>query len=171
MSQQHVEIVRKAVDAWNRRDADLWADYAAAEVEWTPAGPAAVEGTVYRGYEDVARGLESVWQTWDRVRFEESELRDLDDAVLWLGRLKLRGAASQVELDQEFAVRFRAARRQARHCAGLSLLARGAENGGRGAIGARRAFLCRHLQGMQRCGGDGQPQQAFLRPSKGAAPG
>jgi ketosteroid isomerase-like protein len=106
MSQENVEIVRRAVEAWNRRDAELWTTYAAPEVEWMPAGPAAVEGTVYRGYEDVVRGLESVWQTWDVVCFEESEVRDLDEVVLWLGRLRLRGAASHVELDQEFAVRF-----------------------------------------------------------------
>jgi hypothetical protein len=76
-------------------------------VEWIPAGPAAVEGTVYRGYDEVVAGLEAVWQTWDVVRFEESEVRALDgEGVLWLGRLKLRGASSHVELDQEFAVRF-----------------------------------------------------------------
>jgi ketosteroid isomerase-like protein len=106
MSEQDVEIVRRAVDAWNRRDPDLWSGYATADVEWTPAGPAAVEGTVYRGYDEVVRGLESVWETWDEVFFEESETRELADAILWLGRLKLRGASSQIALDQEFAVRF-----------------------------------------------------------------
>jgi ketosteroid isomerase-like protein len=106
MSQKDVETVRRAVNAWNRRDAQLWTTYAAPEVEWMPAGPAAVEGTVYRGYEEVASGLESVWQTWDEVFFEESEVRDLGEAVLWLGRINLRGATSGVELDQEFAIRF-----------------------------------------------------------------
>jgi ketosteroid isomerase-like protein len=106
MSVRDVEIVRRAVDAWNRRDPDLWRDYATADVECAPAGPAAVEGTVYRGYDDVVRGLESVWETWDEVFFEESEVRELGDVILWLGRLKLRGASSHVALDQEFAVRF-----------------------------------------------------------------
>ena len=106
MSEQDVEIVRRAVDAWNRRDPNLWRGYATADVEWTPAGPAAVEGTVYRGYDEVVSGLESVWETWDEVFFEESEVRELGDAILWLGRLKLRGASSQIALDQEFAVRF-----------------------------------------------------------------
>jgi ketosteroid isomerase-like protein len=106
MSQENVATVRSALEAWNRRDANLWTDYAAPQVEWMPAGPASVEGTVYRGYDEVARGLDSLWQTWDEVSFEEADVRDLDEAVLWLGRLKLRGAASQVELDQEFALRF-----------------------------------------------------------------
>jgi ketosteroid isomerase-like protein len=106
MSQENAEIVRRAVDAWNRRDPDLWRNYATPDVEWTPASTGAVEGTVYRGLDEVLAGLESVWQTWDEVFFEEAEIRELQDATLWLGRLKVRGASSQVALDQEFAVRF-----------------------------------------------------------------
>jgi hypothetical protein len=37
---------------------------------------------------------------------EEGEVRDLGDSVLWLGRAKLRGSASHIELDQEFALHF-----------------------------------------------------------------
>ena len=106
MSQEDVEIVRKGIEAWNRRDAELWLSYANPEIEWMPAGPAAVEGTLYRGYEEVASGFASVWETWEEFRFEESEVRDLGESVLWLGRVKMRGRASHVELDQEFAVHF-----------------------------------------------------------------
>jgi hypothetical protein len=88
------------------RDAELWLSYAAPEVEWMPAGPAAVERSVYRGYDEVVSGFESVWQTWDVFRFTESYVRDLDESVLWLGHVKMRGATSHVELDQEFALRF-----------------------------------------------------------------
>ena len=105
MSQENVEIMRKAVEAWNQRDADLWLTYAAPEIEWVPAGPAAVERAVYRGFTEVASGFESVWQAWEEFRFEESEVRDLDKSVLWLGRVKMRGSASHIELDQEFALR------------------------------------------------------------------
>ena len=104
MSRANVELLRKGIDAWNRRDVDLWLEYAAPEIEWMPAGPAAVERAVYRGYEQVASGFASVWETWDRFQFEENEIRDLGDSVLWLGHVKMRGSASQVELDQEFAV-------------------------------------------------------------------
>ncbi len=104
MSQENVEIVRKGVEAWNRHDAEAWLIYAAPEIEWMPAGPAAVEGAVYRGHDEVAKGFELVWQTWDEFHFEESEVRDLGDSVLWLGRVKMKGAASHLKLDQEFAV-------------------------------------------------------------------
>ena len=103
MSQANVEIVRKAIQAWNRREADLLLSYTAPEIEWMPAGPAAVENAVYRGHDEVASAYAAVWQTWDLFQFEGSQLRDLGDSVLWLGQVKMRGRASQVELDEEFA--------------------------------------------------------------------
>ena len=106
MSQQDLEIVRRGIEAWNRRDAERWLSYAAPEIEWIVAGPAAVERPVYRGYAEAASGFESVWQTWEEFRFEESEVRDLDGSVLCLGRVKMKGAASHVELDEEFAIHF-----------------------------------------------------------------
>ena len=66
--------------------------------------PAAVEAAVYRGVEDVASGIAAVWEIWDVFRFYDGELRDLGDSVLWLGRVSMRGSASGVELDQEFAI-------------------------------------------------------------------
>jgi hypothetical protein len=54
MSQQGVKLMREAIDAWNQREADLRLSYAAPEIEWIPAGPAAVERAVYRGYDEVA---------------------------------------------------------------------------------------------------------------------
>ena len=71
-----------------------------------PAGPAAVERAVYRGYDEVASGFTAVWETWDEFRLEESDVRDLGESVLWLGRVKMKGRASHIELDQEFGVRF-----------------------------------------------------------------
>jgi ketosteroid isomerase-like protein len=104
MSQENVEIMKKVLEAWNLHDADLWLSYAAAEIEWMPAGPAAVDGAVYRGREDVASGIAAVWETWDVFDFHDGELRDLGNSVLWLGRVQMRGNASGVELNQEFAI-------------------------------------------------------------------
>ena len=104
MSRENMEIVRKVIEAWNQRDTNLWLSYAAPEIEWIPAGPAAVEGAVYRGRDEVARGIAAVWETWDVFDFREGELRDLGEAVLWLGRVKMRGSASGIELEQEFAI-------------------------------------------------------------------
>jgi ketosteroid isomerase-like protein len=105
MSQENVEIVRRGVEAWNRRDSAAWLlTYAAPDAEWSPGLGGAVEGTVYRGTDEIAKGLDWVWQGMDEFHFVESEVRDLGESVLWLGRAKMRGAASHVELDQEYAL-------------------------------------------------------------------
>ena len=103
MSAENVELMRKGIAAWNQRDVDLWLSYAAPEVEWLPAGPAAVESAVYRGYDEVASAYAKVWETWAVFEFQEGEVRDLGDSVLWLGRVKMQGRGGGVELDQEFA--------------------------------------------------------------------
>jgi ketosteroid isomerase-like protein len=103
MSQENVEIVRKGVEAWNQHDFDLWLSLAAPEIEWMPAGPAAVERAVYRGYDEVTKGFAAVWETWEEFRFKESEVQDLGESVLWLGRVRAKGTARHIELDQEFA--------------------------------------------------------------------
>jgi ketosteroid isomerase-like protein len=103
MSQENVEIVRQVIEAWNQRDGDRAISYMSPDIEWVPAGPAAVERTVYRGHAECARGFAAVWETWDEFHFSETEVRDLEDSVLWLGRVHMRGKSSHVELDQEFA--------------------------------------------------------------------
>ncbi len=51
-----------------------------------------------------AMGSAATWETWEVFRLAEHEARDLGESVLWLGRAHLRGDASHVELDQEFAI-------------------------------------------------------------------
>jgi ketosteroid isomerase-like protein len=104
VSEANVELLRKGIDAWNRRDVDLWLNYASPEIEWMPAGPAAVERAVYRGHNEVRSGITAAWETWDVFEFQEDQVRDQGDSALCLGRVKMHASASGVELDQEFAV-------------------------------------------------------------------
>jgi ketosteroid isomerase-like protein len=103
VSQERVEIVRQGIEAWNRHDFELGVRHLAPDVEWVPASPAAVERSVYRGHEEVARGFNAIWETWDVFEFEEKEVRDLGESVLWLGTVHMRGGASQLTVDQEWA--------------------------------------------------------------------
>ena len=103
MSQERVEIVREGIEAWNRHDFELGVRHLAPDVEWVPASPAAVERSVYHGLDEVARGFNAIWDSWDVFQFEEKEIRDLEDSVLWLGVVHMRGSASQIALDQEVA--------------------------------------------------------------------
>jgi ketosteroid isomerase-like protein len=103
VSQENVDVVRRAVKAFSERDADVAVRYLSPEIEWEPASPAVLERAVYRGREQVAEATAALWEVWDVFRFEESEVRDLGDSVLWLGHVHMKGGASRVELDQEFA--------------------------------------------------------------------
>jgi ketosteroid isomerase-like protein len=106
MSNENVEVVQAAMDAFNRRDLEALTQRFDPEIEWEPGGPAAIERAVYRGRDQVSSGFAATWEAWDLFRMQESEVRDLGDSVLWLGRAQMRGGASHVELDQEFAVHF-----------------------------------------------------------------
>jgi ketosteroid isomerase-like protein len=104
MSDENVELARQLTDAFNRRDLAAMTQTFDPEIEWWPGGPAAVERAVYRGRDEVSSGFAGTWETWELFHLEESEVRDLGDSVVWLGRAQMRGGASHVELDQEFAV-------------------------------------------------------------------
>jgi hypothetical protein len=65
-----------------------------------------VERDLYRGREEVSGGFADTWEAWEVFVLEEGEVRDLDETILWLGRTRLRGGASHVEIDEEFAILF-----------------------------------------------------------------
>ena len=106
MSQENQEIVRQVVQAFNRRDLPAMTQRFDPEIEWEPVGPAAVERSIYRGLDAVSSGFAAAWEAWEVFQVEESQLRELEDSVVWLGRAQLRGGTSHVELDQEFAILF-----------------------------------------------------------------
>ncbi len=106
MSQENVQVVRQLVEAFNQRDLEAMRQWFAPEVEWQPAGPAAVERAFYRGRDEVSDGFAATWETWEVFHVEEREVRELDDSVVWLGVARMRGEASHVEFDQAFAIHF-----------------------------------------------------------------
>jgi ketosteroid isomerase-like protein len=108
MSQENVESLKRAIEAYNRRDIEPLLETSDPEIEWYPF-TAQVEGDeAYHGHE----GLRQWWANIDAAfeEFEASvdEVRDLDDTVLALGHLRAR-FRSGVALDTEigWVVRFR----------------------------------------------------------------
>jgi ketosteroid isomerase-like protein len=98
MSQQNVEIVRGAMDAWNGGggvDALLAFIHPDAVTYPFPEWP---EDRVYRGHEG-ARRLAGVWtQPFDEYAGEMQEIRDLGDQVVWLGWTtgRIKGAGTPI---------------------------------------------------------------------------
>lgn len=90
MSQENVEIVKRALDAFNRGDADAFAELTTPDLEWK-TGLGAVEGEIFRGREGVETYFGRLGSAWDEFRFLADEFRDLADVVLVLGHLEGRG--------------------------------------------------------------------------------
>ena len=110
MSEENVEAFKRAMDAFNRRDLEAWLSDLDPAVEWHPALGVGLEGdaAVLRGREEVSKWFQDLFETFDDLRFEVSEFRDLGDELLALGRGHAQGAESGVEIDSPLAwlVRF-----------------------------------------------------------------
>jgi ketosteroid isomerase-like protein len=96
---QNVEVVKRLMDAVNRRDIDAYAEVTTSDFEWFPVFAARVEGDVYRGREGIETFLGEIDEIWDEFLPVPEEYRDLGDRVLGLGRLKTRGRGSGVPVD------------------------------------------------------------------------
>jgi ketosteroid isomerase-like protein len=102
MSQENVEIVRRLLDAFNRRDAQavakLWTD----DGEWRPAfiGGGLLEGSVFRGRDGAAEFVELQTETWESVAAVPADLRDLGDTVLVEVHLSAVGRGSGIPVER-----------------------------------------------------------------------
>lgn len=98
MSQQHVEVVERAIDAFSRKDADAFSELVTPDFEWK-VGLAAVEGEVFRGADGVRTYFERLRGAWSEFRFLADEYRDLGDTVLVLGHLRGYGRGGEVPVE------------------------------------------------------------------------
>jgi len=94
MSQENVEMVRRAIDSINRGELrpveDAADDFT---MDWSNSiGP--LRG-VYRGRAQVTRFMESFFEAWDELQWDVQEMIDLDsDHVLVVNKVRMRGRAS-----------------------------------------------------------------------------
>ncbi len=94
MSQENVEIARRVIDAFNRRDVDDFFALAAPDFEWFPAMAGGVAGEGLQGRDGIETYLADIADTWEEYRVLAEEFRDLDDRVVMLGRIEGRGRGS-----------------------------------------------------------------------------
>jgi ketosteroid isomerase-like protein len=106
MSQENVEIVKRGIDAFNRRDVDVLASLTTPDFAWFPALPGAVEGDGYRGLQGIETYFGEIRGTWDDLRVLGDEHRDLGVRVLVLGRAEGRGRGSGVRVDAPIGIIF-----------------------------------------------------------------
>src|SRR2546421_11483829 len=98
MSQANVEIMRAAIDAFNRRDGEGFGAFLADDAEIVPVR-AALEGTVYRGPDAATQYCAAVEASWENLTWAVEEIRDGEGWVLTLGRIRGRGRGSGVAIE------------------------------------------------------------------------
>jgi ketosteroid isomerase-like protein len=99
MSQDNVEIVRRAQEAFNRRDVgDFLADVDPA-VEWDWSRAVGPDREIIRGREQVAGFIRSWWDAFDESVVVEDEIIDAGEHVVvaFHGRQRGRGSGAEVQ--------------------------------------------------------------------------
>src|SRR5829696_4406111 len=101
MSQENVETFKRAADAYNRRDIDTLLRELDPEVEWRSAilMPLGREARVHRGDQSVREGLRDLYEALSEFHVEYSEIRDLSDRIVGIGRVRIREKHSGVETE------------------------------------------------------------------------
>jgi ketosteroid isomerase-like protein len=102
MSQENVEAVRRAFDAFDRGDIEAVLEELDPEVEWHPlfqvllGGEAAVYGG-HEGFREFQRETNEAFA--EQLQVELSELRDLGEQVIAIGRVRGRGRESGAQTE------------------------------------------------------------------------
>ena len=91
MSQENVELVRKAIAAYNRRDLEAVAALTHPDVEVDWSASRGVEAGVYRGWEEVARFYESYFDTFEEIDIKPDRFIESGDLVVVPNHGHVRG--------------------------------------------------------------------------------
>jgi ketosteroid isomerase-like protein len=96
-----LEAFRRGVEAGNRGDVETLLQELDPEVEWHSALHALLGGeqTVFRGHDGVREMFRDAYEAFGAIRIEISEIRDLGDRLVAIGRTRARGKASGADVE------------------------------------------------------------------------
>jgi ketosteroid isomerase-like protein len=101
MSRENVGIVRRVLDAWNRRDEEELLALSDPAVEFVNS-PTAVEPGTRRGLDEISAVFRAQWEILRDGRFEVDRIYDRDDEILALGRLSRRMPEGDARIEDRF---------------------------------------------------------------------
>ena len=104
MSEENVQAFKRATEALNRLDVESLLPELHPEVEWHSAIWTALGGerTVYRGHEGIGELIRDMHEALSEMHGGYSEIRDLGDRTVAIGRMRVRGTASGAEIESPF---------------------------------------------------------------------
>jgi ketosteroid isomerase-like protein len=106
MSEENVEIVRRAIDAWNRRDIDDLIALSDPEGEYVN-NPTAIEPGTRRGRDEVTAVIGTQWDLLTDGRWEIDRLYRRGEEIIALGRISRRMPGSDARLEDRSLISYR----------------------------------------------------------------
>jgi ketosteroid isomerase-like protein len=103
MSQENVELLRRAVKAFNDRDLDWLDDWITDDFEFVPYMATLIETTTYRGRDGLRRYQEDADAAWETIEARVDEIRDLGDRLVTFGEIRGRGRSSGLDVQVPLA--------------------------------------------------------------------
>jgi len=94
----NADIMRAALEAFNSREGASFDALLAEDAEIVPVR-AALEGITFRGPGAASQYCAAVEDSWEELRWQVEEIRDLGAQVIALGRIQGRGRDSGAGLD------------------------------------------------------------------------
>jgi ketosteroid isomerase-like protein len=131
MSQENVEIVRTAVEAFRRGDTEALIACCTDDVEWRPAlSPGGVEGTTYIGHEGVRQWTADTKESWETFELRDPRYKAVGERVLVLLHAHVRGSTSGIEIDAPLAQIYEISGQKVRRITGFTSQAEALEAAG-----------------------------------------
>jgi ketosteroid isomerase-like protein len=106
MSRENVEIVRRALDAWNRRDIEDLRALGDPEGEYVNS-PTAIEPGTRRGRDELDAVIRAQWELLTDGRWEIDRVYDRGEEIIALGRLSRRMPGSEARLEDRALLSYR----------------------------------------------------------------
>jgi ketosteroid isomerase-like protein len=100
MSQENVDLNRRVIDAFNRRDLGGYLELTDPDVEFLPYEVKVQGGNLYGGHFGLRTWWEESFAVFPDLRGEISEMHDLGECVLVHGRILGQGAGSGAPIER-----------------------------------------------------------------------
>jgi ketosteroid isomerase-like protein len=102
MAEADVEVARRGFDAFADEGVEGLVRFLHPDFEMTTPPGLAAEPDTYRGHDGIRRYFSSFYDVMDDITFEIDEFEDLGGGrVLGVSRLRARGQATGIEVEQE----------------------------------------------------------------------
>jgi ketosteroid isomerase-like protein len=98
MSEENVELFRRAFKAFNDGDLDALDDLITEDFEFVPYLATLIETTTYRGRDGLRKYQEDADAAWHDIQGRIDEIRDLGDRAVAFGEIRGRGRSSGLDV-------------------------------------------------------------------------